>query len=108
MMKLAVLIAFLLISKFASGEPMHHCSAEAINQAQKLLDFHFGPDNRIEIDKHVAVLKPIKNPAGKGKFDVLEIYGHIYKGTYRMRFIYAQIDNQCLLIGQEILELTNL
>jgi len=108
MMKLSVLIAFLLISKFAFGEPLHHCSAEAINQAQKLLDFHFGADNRVEIDKHVAVLKPIKNPAGKGKFDVLEIYGHIYKGTYRMRFIYAQIDNQCVLIGQEILELTNL
>ncbi|MGZ5029350.1 MAG: hypothetical protein ACXWAT_03785 [Methylobacter sp.] len=54
------------------------------------------------------MLKPINNPAGKGKFDVLEVYDHIYKGTYRMRFIYAQIENQCLLIGQEILELTNL
>jgi hypothetical protein len=108
MVKLAALIAFLLFSKLVSGEPAHHCSAEAANQAKKLLDFHFGADNRIEIDKHVAVLKPIKNPAGKGKFDVLEIYGHIYKGTYRMRFIYAQIENQCVLIGQEILELTNL
>jgi hypothetical protein len=108
MVKLAALIAFLLFSKLVSGEPAHHCSAEAANQAKKLLDFHFGTDNRIEIDKHVAVLKPIKNPAGKGKFDVLEIYGHIYKGTYRMRFIYAQIENQCVLIGQEILELTNL
>jgi hypothetical protein len=108
MIKLAVLIAFLLLSKLASGEPVHPCSAEAADQAKKLLDFHFGLDDRTEIDKHVAVLKPIKNPAGKGKFDVLEIYGHIYKGTYRMRFIYAQIDDQCLLIGQEILELTNL
>ncbi len=108
MIKYVMLILFLVTSKFASGEPVHHCSTEAIIQAKKLLDFHFGLDDRTEIDKHVTVLKPIKNPAGKVKFDVLEIYGHIYKGTYRMRFIYAQTQNQCLLIGQEILEITNL
>jgi hypothetical protein len=108
MLKFIMLISFLLISKVASAEPVHHCSTEALIQAKKLLDFHFGPDNRMEIDKHITVLKPIKNPAGKGKFDVLEIYGHIYKGTYRMRFIYAKTENQCLLIGQEILEITNL
>ncbi|MGZ4977880.1 MAG: hypothetical protein ACXV8O_12040 [Methylobacter sp.] len=108
MIKHVILILFLVTSGFASAEPVHHCSTEAIAQAKKLLDFHFGLDNRTEIDKHVTVLKPIKNPAGKGKFDVLEIYGHIYKGTYRMHFIYAQTDNQCLLVGQEILEITNL
>lgn len=108
MIKLAALISFLLISSIASGAPTHHCSAEAVTQAKKLLAFHFGLDDRMEIDEHVAVLKPIKNPAGQGKFDVLEIYGHIYKGTYRMRFIYAQTGNQCLLVGQEILELADL
>jgi len=108
MIKYVTLILFLVTSGFASAEPAHHCSTEAAIQAKKLLDFHFGLDDRTEIDEHVTVLKPIKNPAGKGKFDVLEVYGHIYKGTYRMRFIYAQMENQCLLVGQEILEITNL
>lgn len=103
-----MLVLFLATSTLASGEPVHHCSTDAVLQAKKLLDFHFGLDDRTAIDERVTVLKPIKNPAGKGKFDVLEAYGHIYKGTYRMRFIYGQIPNQCLLVGQEILEITNL
>ena len=41
---------------------------------------------------------------GNGKFDVLEVWGHIYKGDYRMRFIYAQIKDSCTLMGEEILE----
>ena len=104
-----ILPALLFItSTLAYAEPPHHCSEDAVVQAKKLLDFHFGPDDRAEIDKHVTVLKPIKNPAGNNKFDVLEVYGHIYKGTYRMHFIYAQMEGQCLLVGQEILEMTSL
>jgi hypothetical protein len=41
---------------------------------------------------------------GNGKFDVLEVWGHIYKADYRMRFIYAQIKDSCTLMGEEILE----
>lgn len=108
MIKYILLALFLATPTLASAEPVHHCSADAILQAKKLLDFHFGLDERTEIDKQVTILKPIKNPAGKGKFDVLEVYGHIYKGTYRMRFIYAQPADQCLLVGQEVLEITNL
>lgn len=108
MIKYVMLVLFLVTSTPASSEPVHHCSADAALQAKKLLDFHFGLDDRTEIDEHVTVLKPIKNPAGKGKFDVLEVYGHIYKGTYRMHLIYGQLEGQCLLVGQEILEITNL
>jgi hypothetical protein len=60
------------------------------------------------IDKGVKVLKPLKNLAGTGEFDVLEVPGYIYKGTYRMRFIYGRIPGDCVLVGQEILEITNL
>ncbi len=108
MINYAILALFMLTSDFAYGAPEHPCSADALSQAKKLLDFHFGLDDRTEIDPHVAVLKPIKNPAGKGSFDVLEIYGHIYKGNYRMHFIYGQATDQCVLVGQEILEMTNL
>ena len=82
----------------------HHCSGAAIEQAPKLLAFHFGPDSRIEIDKTAKALAPIRNPANRAqRLDVLEVWGHIYKGQYRMRFIYAQ-QQDCVLMGQEILE----
>ena len=36
----------------------HRCAADAIQQAQKLLVFHFGADDRIEIDKSARGLAP--------------------------------------------------
>jgi len=53
-------------------------------------------------------MKPLKNPAGKGQFDVLEVWGHIYKAQYRMRFIYAKVGAEHVLMGQEILEFAQL
>ena len=47
----------------------------------------------------------MRNPANRlQRFDVLEVWGRIYKGQYRMRFIYARIPNECVLMGQEVLE----
>lgn len=87
----------------------HRCSTAAIAQAPRLLAFHFGSDSRIEIDKSVKVLAPIRNPADSAqRFDVLEVWGHIYKGNYRMRFIYARVPGECLLMGQEVLEFASL
>jgi hypothetical protein len=98
----------LCLATAVSAAPEHHCAADAARQARKLLTFHFGPDDRMAIDDKVKVLAPIRNPAGKGSFDVLEVYGYIYKGTYRMHFIYGQLPGECILVGQEILEITNL
>ena len=94
----------------ANAQTPHHCSADAGKQAQRLLAFHFNQqDDRIEIDKKITVLPSIRNPANKNQsFDVLEVWGHIYKGQYRMRFIYAQIKNDCALMGEEILEFASL
>jgi len=39
---------------------------------------------------------------------VLEVWGNIYKGQYRMHLIYAQMKGECLLMGQEILAFSNL
>ncbi|WP_332876737.1 hypothetical protein [Massilia sp. S19_KUP03_FR1] len=89
----------------AQGAPVHHCAAAAAGQAQRLLSFHLGPDQRIEIAQEVKVLAPIRNPANrKQQFDVLEVWGNVYKGQYRMHFIYAQMQGDCVLMGQEILE----
>ena len=56
------------------------------------------------IDDTVKTIAPIKALKGNGKFDVLEVWGHIYKADYRMHFIYAEIPGSCTLMGQEILE----
>ena len=74
--------------------------------AMPLLKLHFEADEleNAGVDDTVRQLPPIKALKGSGKFDVLEVWGHIYKADYRMRFIYAQIPDSCVLMGQEILE----
>ena len=102
---LALSLVAMAEAQSPAAAPPHRCSTAAIEQAQKLLTFHFGPDGRIEIDKSVTVLAPIRNPANRvQRFDVLEVWGHIYKGDYRMRLIYARLPNECVLMGQEVLE----
>lgn len=104
MRKLACAL-LILASGFAYSQPVHRCAPAAVAQAERLLRFHFGDDERIEIDKAVKTLAPIRNPANKKQlFDVLEVWGNIYKGQYRMRLIYARVHGDCLLMGQEILE----
>jgi hypothetical protein len=99
----SIILMFSSSDVFAVSE--HHCSEDARKQAAKLLEFHFGPDDRIAIDESVTVLTPLRNPVDKEQqFDVLEVWGYIYKGRYRMRLIYAQIPSECVLMGQEILE----
>lgn len=84
-----------------------HPNAEAARaQAKKLLAHYTDGDDRAAIDKEVKELKPIKNPAGKGTFEVLEVLGFVYKAEYRMRFYYAKLDGgEYLLMGEEIVEL---
>ena len=92
----------------AAGEE-HRCAPDALKQAKKLLEFHFGgSDDRMEIEQVAKPVHPIKNPAGKDKYDVLEVWAWIYKGRYRMHFIYGYAGDECVLMGQEILEYANL
>lgn len=110
-MKTSLALACLLITSLAQAQVQttHPCSAAALKQAEQLLAFSYGPDERIAIDKSVKLLAPIKNPANKSQsFDVLEVWGNIYKGQYRMHLIYAQMKGECLLMGQEILAFSNL
>lgn len=104
-MKTILACASLLFATIVHAAPVHQCAAAASKQAQRLLVFHIGADDRIEIDKDVKVLAPVRNPAnGKQRFDVLEVWGNVYKGQYRMHFIYAQMKGDCVLMGQEIME----
>jgi hypothetical protein len=98
-----------LASTTISAQTAHRCAPAARDQAQKLLAFHVGGDDRIEIDKAVKTQLPVRNPANRlQRFDVLEVWGRIYKGQYRMRFIYARIPKECVLMGQEVLEYASL
>lgn len=87
------------------------CKDEALKDSKKLLSFYRDNDDRIEIDDNVTPLAKIKNPANaKQHFDVLETWGYIYKGKYRMHLIYytSPGDSDCVLMGEEILEYANL
>jgi len=106
-MKASVCMFLLLLSLTASAE--HRCANDAKAQAKKLLALHTDDDNRLEVDDTTTTLAPLKNPSNaKQKFDVIEVTGYVYKATYRMHMIYAQLPGECVLMGQEILEMTSL
>ena len=101
-------IAFVAVGA-AQGQATHRCAEPATGQARKLLAFHLGSDERIEIDRDVKRLPALRNPANRRQlFDVLEVWGSVYKAQYRMRLIYARLPNECVLMGQEILENSSL
>lgn len=98
----------LAIAGVASAKPPD-CAAPAIAQAHKLLNFHADGDDRIAIDDKVKELPSLKNPAdAQQRFQVLEVWGYIYKARYRMRLIYAPMGGSCTLMGQEVLEFAKL
>jgi hypothetical protein len=100
-----VLAAALLLA-FAGAANAHPCDDDAIAKAAPLLQLHFASEDaeNLAIDDTVKELTPIRALKGSGRFDVLEVWGHVYKADYRMHFIYAQIPDSCVLMGQEILE----
>lgn len=113
-MALKTWFAASLVCAIAAALPAHAqdhpCAGDATARAKKLLRFHFEdktPLPTVDDGTTARVLPPISALKGNGKFDVLEVTSHIYKGTYRMRFIYARIQGSCALMGQEILEASN-
>ena len=85
------------------------CADEAVSRAKKLLVFHFGEDERIRVGSEVKELPSLRNPANRAqKYRVLEVWGSVYKGNYRMRLIYHVAGRDCTLMGQEILEYASL
>ena len=108
-MRLAVVL--LLLSATCAAAQTHPCAKDAIARARPLLELHYEGklENQGTIDDKVKVLPPVKPLKGKGRFDVLEVWGAIYKAEYRMRFIYIQSKdkNSCALMGQEIIEGSN-
>lgn len=87
-----------------AGEPK--CAGAAVERSKQLLAFHFGPDDRIEVDRKVKELSPMPSPVNPNEnLEVLELWGYVYKGRYRIRMIYDQTSTvRCVLMGEEILD----
>lgn len=90
------------------------CAADAATRAENLLKFHVTDGGKmpemaadaapVDIGEVTSVgsLKPLR---GRGRYEVLEVVGHVIKAEYRIHLIYAEMQDQCLLMGQEILEI---
>jgi hypothetical protein len=108
-MKTLLLVATMALSSLPSLAAQPPCAAEAQKQARKLLIWHSDGDERAEIEPAVRAIAPLANLANKRQsFSVVEVMGYIYKASYRMRLIYGVTGGQCLLMGQEIPELSSL
>lgn len=89
------------------------CAEDAAARAESLLKFHVTDGGKSpEMAEDVAPvdigevtdrgnLKPLRGP---GRYVVLEVIGHVIKAEYRIHLIYADMQDQCLLMGQEIVE----
>ncbi|AKS40446.1 hypothetical protein [Wenzhouxiangella marina] len=105
-LRLVLILGMLsLIIGLASESHAVDCASAVPTDAEALLRFHRGDDERIYIEEDVNSLGPHPNPAASDEaFQHYEVWGHIYKGRYRMRFQYAELPDDCLLMGQEIME----
>lgn len=109
-MRATAVVLLSVASVHAHAQPAPHaCAAEALTQARALLVFHSGDASRVEIDDRIRVLAPRRNPVNaRQRFDVLEVSGHVYRADYRIRLLYARLLGPCILMGQEVIELSSL
>lgn len=106
------IVCAILLTLFSCGANAKvssmQCKDKALKEASKLLAYYSEEDDRAIIDDKVTPLAQIKNPQNnKQIFDVLETWGYIFKGKYRIRIIYAS-NLDCALMGEEILEYADL
>ena len=92
----------------ASAATGHACSSNAVARAGKLLVFHADPDGPWSVDKTAVQIGTVPALHGRRRYDVLQVWGYVYKARYRMRFIYGVVAGQCVLVGEEIFEDTAL
>lgn len=106
MIRQTILLILLAVPCLANATDTPSCTGDAISRAKPLLTLHFGEDDRISIADKAKELPSIRIPSDpKQRFKVYEVWGFIYKGKYRMRFIYyASAASGCTLMGQEISE----
>ncbi len=102
-------VMFILTFESANAATRHACSSDAINRAKQLLVFYRQPDElgfagQWTVDDVATKIGTVAAIHGKRRYDVLQVWGYIYKARYRMRFIYALVTGKCVLMGEEIYE----
>jgi hypothetical protein len=102
-------LALLLFGDLANSAPSHVCAADALTRAKELLSLYRHPDDtgylsQWSVDDSATKIGTVAAIHGKRRYDVLQVWGNIYKARYRMRFIYAVVGPECVLMGEEILE----
>lgn len=111
---LLIALAFAFVSTgIARAEAAPACAGDAATRAESLIKFHVTDGGKmpemaddvapVDIGDVVGIgrLKPLRGP---GRYDVLEVTGHVIKAEYRVHLIYAGMQGQCVLMGQEIIE----
>jgi hypothetical protein len=103
---LAFMLLFLSVGAGLAQSP-HPCASDAVDKGLALLKLHVDDAELVKaatVDAAVKVLPPVKALKGNGRFDVLELWGHVLKADYRLRLIYARIGGACVPMGREIIE----
>ena len=96
---LLIALAFACVSTgIAHAKAAPACADDAAARAESLIKFHVTDGGQTpEMADDVA-------PVDAGRYDVLEVTGYVIKAEYRVHLIYADMQGQCLLMGQEIIE----
>lgn len=103
----ALCLAANLAAAVAAGAA-HPCAGDTREKAKALLTLHMdGAGMAVSVGDRVIQRPSVRALKGRGKFDVLEVTGYVYKAQYRIRMIYAAIPDACVLMGQEILEISD-
>ena len=105
-----VLGAMSMLPQSANASTSHRCAANARARAADLLSFHVRDDlpnakpPDIVIGQFVRKLPSIRNPANRTQhLDVLEVFGSVDRGEFRVRLVYIGRIARCVLVGQEVL-----
>jgi len=100
------LCAIVLFAPISGVAAAARCGDAAVAQAERLLQFHVAPDKDMPVNverESVREVGSVPALSTRIRYDVLEVWGDVYKGRYRMRFLYAH-GPHCVLVGEEILE----
>lgn len=81
---------------------VHACADAARATALQLLRLHSDNDDRAAVQRDIRKVAGVRAPKGKGRLDVLEVRGFVYKAEYRIRVLY--LPQGCARVGFELVE----
>lgn len=118
-MKNLFMFMFLFSLFSGSANAAHFCESQVKEPAAKLFKQYYGIVSLSEARSalsysEISVLPSLRSPDRRMRYEVLETYAEVGRmGSYRIRMIYAVLDSNnpaedCILMGQEILDMSSL